>query len=92
ADTLIARQERPAPEATAAGGPLEAELLELWSGVLGRTDLSAERSLLECGAHSLNVLVAMTTIEERYGAHVPLLDFFRTPTVRALAALIEAGR
>lgn len=70
---------------------LEAWLLDLWSELLDRRDLPAAGSLLEYGAHSLNVLTALARIEEEYGVRVPVLDFFRAPTVRELAGLVRAG-
>ncbi|MZE79645.1 AMP-binding protein, partial [Streptomyces sp. SID5475] len=70
---------------------LEAWLLDLWSGLLDRRDLPTGGSLLDYGAHSLNVLTALTRIEEEYGVRVPVLDFFRAPTVRQLAGLVRAG-
>ncbi|WP_197287469.1 non-ribosomal peptide synthetase [Streptomyces apocyni] len=93
ADELIARAEHGGhrgPEAAPAD-ELESWLLQLWSEVLGRTDLAVDRSLLECGAHSLNVLTALSQIEQRRGVRVAVLDFFRAPTIRALAGLLHGA-
>ncbi|RMI40638.1 non-ribosomal peptide synthetase [Streptomyces triticirhizae] len=93
ADALIARLEAPPDPDVAAGrpdDPLQAQLLELWAELLERRDLTLDRSLLECGAHSLNVLSALTRIEQRFGARIAVLDFFRAPTIRELARLVEA--
>ncbi|MEU3255140.1 amino acid adenylation domain-containing protein [Streptomyces sp. NPDC006997] len=94
---LLARAERAVREedasgaatATAADDPLLAWLQELWSGLLGRTGIPVDRSLFEYGAHSLNVLAARAAIEERHGVQIPILDFFRDPTLRAQAAWID---
>ncbi|MFD0312737.1 non-ribosomal peptide synthetase [Streptomyces flavalbus] len=74
---------------TVADDPLLAWLQELWSGLLGRTGLPVDRSLFEYGAHSLNVLTARAAIEEAHGVQIPILDFFREPTLRAQAAWID---
>ncbi|HEY3606561.1 MAG TPA: non-ribosomal peptide synthetase, partial [Pseudonocardiaceae bacterium] len=92
ADRLIAADRDSGPrEHIAPKDPLERWLLELWTELLGRDDLSTGRSLLECGAHSLNVLTALGRIETERGVRVPVLDFFRAPTVTALAALVRAN-
>lgn len=66
---------------------LVAELCGLWSELLGRT-VPVEGSLVEHGAHSLNVLTALTQVEQRYGVQVTILEFFSDPTVRALAEAV----
>ncbi|MFP3986815.1 amino acid adenylation domain-containing protein [Streptomyces sp. E11-3] len=90
ADQLIARADTPRQASDAAPtDELESWLLDLWSELLGRADLVVDRSLLECGAHSLNVLTALSRIEQRRGVRVAVLDFFRAPTIRALAGLLR---
>ncbi|ATY15325.1 non-ribosomal peptide synthetase [Amycolatopsis sp. AA4] len=79
---------------SAAGVPsnaLEAQLRRWWEEALG-APVPLDGSLLDHGAHSLNVVVVLSRIEAEHGVEVPVLDFFREPTVRALAGLVEAGR
>ncbi|MEU6705574.1 condensation domain-containing protein [Streptomyces wuyuanensis] len=65
---------------------------ELWGQLPGRADIPLDRSLLDHGAHSLNVMTACAAIEEEHGVRIPILDLFRDPTIRAQAAWInEAG-
>ncbi|MFD9957909.1 amino acid adenylation domain-containing protein [Amycolatopsis sp. NPDC058986] len=71
--------------------PLEAELRALWEDVL-RVPVSLGGSLVEAGAHSLNVVTVLSQVEDKYGVSVPVLDFFREPTVRALACHVEVER
>ncbi|MCX4783057.1 non-ribosomal peptide synthetase [Streptomyces sp. NBC_01264] len=66
-------------------------LREIWSTVLDR-HVSVHRSLFDQGAHSLNVLTALTRVENRYGVRIPVLDFFKTPTIGALARAVAARR
>ncbi|MEU5432493.1 amino acid adenylation domain-containing protein [Streptomyces sp. NPDC020719] len=88
---LLADRAQDGPAAPAADGgpasPLETELCALWAELLGG-DVPVDGSLVEHGAHSLNVLTALARIEQRHGVQITILDFFRTPTVRALAELI----
>ncbi|MEU3624358.1 hypothetical protein BS329_04875 [Amycolatopsis coloradensis] len=71
--------------------PLEAELRALWEDVL-RVPVPLGGSLVEAGAHSLNVVTVLSQVADEYGVSVPVLDFFREPTVRALAAHVEVER
>ncbi|MET8944517.1 amino acid adenylation domain-containing protein [Streptomyces sp. NPDC004542] len=77
---------------TTAEDTLQAWLQEMWGQLLGRADVPVDRSLLEYGAHSLNVMTARALIEERQGVQIPLLDFFRDPTIRAQAEWIAQAR
>ncbi|WP_424186730.1 non-ribosomal peptide synthetase [Actinokineospora sp. G85] len=87
----LARGE--AAEDTAAadlsGDPVEAWLQELWAELLGGALPAADRSLLEVGAHSLNVLTALTRVRQEWGVQLTILDFFGGPTVAATAATIR---
>ncbi|MFE3176088.1 AMP-binding protein [Amycolatopsis sp. NPDC059090] len=78
----------PPPEAGAPANPLETQLRQWWEEALG-APVSLDGSLVEHGAHSLNVVVVLSRIEAEHGVEVPVLDFFREPTVRALAGLVE---
>ncbi|WP_216213653.1 non-ribosomal peptide synthetase [Amycolatopsis aidingensis] len=71
--------------------PLETELRTMWEDTL-RVPVTLDGSLVEAGAHSLNVLTVLSQVEYQYGVSVPVLDFFREPTIRALATLVEAER
>ncbi len=84
--TPAVAQDAPAPE---FADDLERELAEVWAGILEVERLERDRSLLEYGAHSLNVFTAFAQIEERYGVTVEVPDFFRDPTIAALAELVR---
>lgn len=71
---------------------LERDLAALWCEVLDVEGVEPERSLLEYGAHSLNVFTALARVEEDHGVAVPVADFFRVPTVSALAGLVRRLR
>ncbi|MFG2577500.1 amino acid adenylation domain-containing protein [Streptomyces sp. NPDC048481] len=97
---LLKEAEKAVREEAASGGgadttardPLEAWLQRLWGELLGRADVPVDRSLLDHGAHSLNVMTARAAIEEHHGVQIPVLDFFLDPTIRAQAAWITRSR
>ncbi|KAB2667866.1 MAG: amino acid adenylation domain-containing protein [Verrucomicrobia bacterium] len=63
----------------------ERTLLELWSEVLGRTDLGIHDDFFANGGHSLLAVRLLARIEERWAARFRILDLFRFPTVAAFA-------
>ena len=93
ADRLLAEQRRStAQRAAPQRDPTLRWLEELWCAQLGRERIDPDESLLDLGAHSLMALAVVATIEQRHGTRVPLLDFFRSPTLRFLAGHIGEGR
>ncbi|MFJ9636516.1 amino acid adenylation domain-containing protein [Streptomyces sp. NPDC101178] len=92
AERALAEETRTAPAATVSDDPLVVELRLLWADLLGVADVPVDRSLLEHGAHSLTIMSAAATIEERYGVRIPILDFFRSPTIQAQADRITELR
>src|SRR5262249_56932759 len=71
---------------------LEAGLAGMWTRLIDVPNLSREQSLLESGANSLTVFTALAQVRREYGAAVPIIEFFRTPTIAALAAAIRRQR
>ncbi|MYT75238.1 MULTISPECIES: non-ribosomal peptide synthetase [unclassified Streptomyces] len=92
AQRALADEARSAPAVTTTDDPLVAALQQMWAKLLGIAEVPVDRSLLEHGAHSLTVMAAGARIEEEYGVQIPILDFFRDPTVRAQAAWITTLR
>jgi amino acid adenylation domain-containing protein len=90
AGTLTAERSTDATGPVEYGDDLERGLALLWSTILDTEGIEPDRSLLEYGAHSLNVFTAFAQIEEQYGVAVPVTDFFRAPTITALADLVRA--
>lgn len=70
---------------------LERDLAALWSKILDRPVADPRRSLISYGAHSLSVFTVLAEVGERYGVDVPIVEFFRTPTVSALARMVRAA-
>ena len=92
ADAEIAAAAAAAPETEAPRyrDDTERELADMWAGILEVKTVAPEASLVELGAHSLKVFAAVAEIEQRFGWSVDIADFFRNPTVAALAESIRA--
>jgi amino acid adenylation domain-containing protein/non-ribosomal peptide synthase protein (TIGR01720 family) len=80
------------PEAVAPGTPVERELAAIFAEVLGRAQVPADQSFFNLGGHSLLLIAVQTRIAERLDAEIEMVEFFRHPTIRDLAALVERLR
>jgi amino acid adenylation domain-containing protein len=69
----------------------EREVLAIWEEVLGRSGIGVTDNFFDRGGHSLRIAKAMSLIERKLGAAVPLTIFFTHPTVRELSAHIVGG-
>ncbi|MET8243248.1 amino acid adenylation domain-containing protein [Streptomyces sp. NPDC005202] len=92
ADRHIAEQKTNAATTTVEyASDLERGLAAIWSSILETDGIARDRSLIDYGAHSLNIFTALAEIEEEYGTTVPVAEFFRSPTIATLAALVRAS-
>ncbi|MEU3573608.1 MupA/Atu3671 family FMN-dependent luciferase-like monooxygenase, partial [Kitasatospora sp. NPDC036755] len=87
-DTAALPEPRPlgadAPEAAPAT-ELERTVQRLWEEELGRP-VGVETSFFDLGGHSLAATRLLNRVREATGLRIGVLDFFRRPTVRAMAA------
>ncbi|MET7331149.1 amino acid adenylation domain-containing protein [Nonomuraea sp. NPDC005650] len=86
----------PAPETTGRFEPLrtpaEQTVAEVWSELLGVTEVGATDDFFELGGHSLLAMRVVARLrQEAPERGVTVLDLFKHRTVRALAALLESG-
>ncbi|GHH88748.1 hypothetical protein GCM10018793_69620 [Streptomyces sulfonofaciens] len=73
-------------------GDLEARVGKLWSVELGTDDLEPERSFFDMGGNSLTAVRLLERVRMELGRKVPVADFLKGPTIRALTArLAELG-
>jgi amino acid adenylation domain-containing protein len=71
-------------------GDLEREIARLWCEVLRRPAVGRDESFFDLGGHSLSLAAVQERLEARLGRRVPLVDLFEHPTVRSLAAHLQA--
>ncbi|MFH9180243.1 amino acid adenylation domain-containing protein [Streptomyces albogriseolus] len=83
--------ERPdAAERTGPRTPTETRLAEIWSEVLGITDLGVHDDFFSLGGNSLRITQITSRVREAFGVGLELRAFFRASTIAGLAALIES--
>lgn len=70
--------------------PVEGQLLDLWSELLGlpADEISTDDSFFHLGGHSILLSTMLLQIRELYGRSLPLNRFIEAPTVQTLAALM----
>ncbi|MFC4857928.1 MupA/Atu3671 family FMN-dependent luciferase-like monooxygenase [Actinophytocola glycyrrhizae] len=69
----------------------ERALHELWCAELGRDAVPADRSFFALGGHSLSAVRLLNRVGERFGAAPSMTEFFREPTIRALALRLDTA-
>ena len=70
--------------------PTERTLLDIWTRVLGRTDIGLDDEFLDLGGHSLSAVRIFDEIHRRLRVDLPLGTLFEAPTVATLAGHIDA--
>ena len=83
---LAGEIEPPGTDTERALAPLWAEILRLEPSAV---DVTA--GFFTQGGYSLLVLRLLSLMEERFGARMPVAEFFKRPTLRAAAAWLDAG-
>ncbi|AFH63622.2 amino acid adenylation domain-containing protein [Paenibacillus caseinilyticus] len=98
ANGKIDRKLLPAPEASVQSASayvaprteLEAKLAAIWAEVLGLPQVGVTDHFLDIGGHSLRAAAVVARVHKELGRPLALRDMFRSPTVEALAAVIES--
>ena len=93
------RRALPEPEADAFAasafvapqGDVETALAAIWSELLGIARIGRDDAFLSLGGDSLKTIQLAPRIRERLGRRVAVPDLFRAPTLRAMAALVNAS-
>ncbi len=70
---------------------IEAQLLQLWDGLLG-VKAGIGDNFFELGGHSLLATQLVSRIRESFGVQVPLKRVFETPTIAGLAEYITSSK
>ena len=96
----VDRRALPAPEYTrpeleatyvAPRTPVEQSLAKIWADVLGVERVGIHDNFFELGGHSLLAVQLFIRIRKWAGIDLPLAILFKSPTVRALAELLDPG-
>ncbi|MGI5347751.1 amino acid adenylation domain-containing protein [Streptomyces sp. CA-250714] len=83
--------DRPENEYQEPAGPLEKALHELWCSELGAGRVPLTRSFFELGGHSLSAVRLLNRMATEHGIELSMADFFRAPTIRAVAQRVDPG-
>lgn len=68
---------------------IELRLKKLWEDILNVRPIGCRDSFFNLGGHSLLAVFLMSTIQQKFGKHLPLSTLFSCPTIEALAEIIE---
>ncbi len=81
-------------ESRAAGPrtPIEAEMAEVWRGVLGRDGIGIHDNFFDLGGHSLLATRLMARLHATFGVDLPLRNLFEAPSIAALAERVQAAQ
>ncbi|MET8993016.1 amino acid adenylation domain-containing protein [Nonomuraea wenchangensis] len=95
----VDRAALPAPPPRPAAGPGQAPataterlVAGVWREVLGLPRVAADANFFEIGGHSLATAQVQARLAAALGREVPIVDLFRFPTVRTLAAHLDGER
>jgi amino acid adenylation domain-containing protein len=95
ANGKIDRKELPLPARAAAPAKLslprnetDAQLLEIWKELLHKEQIGINDNFFLLGGNSLKSILMLSRVNEQLGREVPLLHFFRFPTVMELTDYI----
>ncbi len=70
---------------------VEEKLVELWKQVLGAERIGINDSFFELGGHSLKATTLISMIHSEFNVEVPLMEIFKSPTIKAIAQYIKAA-
>jgi len=90
-DRPPAPPRRPDP-LDAPATPTERAVAEVWRQVLGTPAFGAGDNFFEVGGSSLAIVAVQVRLSERLGRQLRLVDLFRFPNVRGLAAHLDGAR
>ncbi|MCP5109075.1 MAG: amino acid adenylation domain-containing protein, partial [bacterium] len=106
ANGKVDRRSLPQPEVSAGGeytaprDEVEAKLVEIWSGVLGRDashvaqlreTIGIDDNFFELGGHSLKGMALSSKIHREMNVKIGLFDLFKKPRIRTLAKIVKGA-
>ena len=78
------------PAYEAAETDSEKLLARIWSELLGLRQIGVNDDFFQLGGHSLHAVRLFVALRKQYGVSLPLSTLFETPSIRPLAALLDA--
>jgi amino acid adenylation domain-containing protein len=69
-------------------GQVVNQLVDMFVGVLGSDIESVQENIFELGINSLSLVQIQVEIENKFGIHLKITDFFKFPTISQLAGYI----
>lgn len=75
----------------APGNETEKKLVGIWSRVLEIEPgiIGIDTNFFQLGGHSLNATVIAAKIHKELNVKIPLVEIFKTPTIRGLSSIID---
>lgn len=80
------------PDAVEACSAVEEIIAETWAVILGVEHVGLQENFFELGGHSLLAIQVMARLRDRLQVELPVRTLFESPTVSALARVIESAR
>ncbi|MBV8731941.1 MAG: AMP-binding protein [Acidobacteriia bacterium] len=77
------------PDYLAPRDSVEAQLVEIWERVLGRSPIGIKTSFFDLGGYSLMVVKLFAQINRTFGCALPIALIFSAPTVEMLARAVR---
>jgi amino acid adenylation domain-containing protein len=81
----------PAGEFAAPATASEQAIASIWAEVLGRSGIGIDDNFFDLGGHSLAAIQLVARVRERLGVTLDIQVVFDSPTVRGIAAAVEAA-
>ena len=69
--------------------PIETELADVWTDVLGRLDIHREDDFFDLGGHSLRAIQVLSRVQRRWGVSLAFRDMVEAPTLAGFAERIR---
>ncbi|ACU62621.1 non-ribosomal peptide synthetase [Chitinophaga pinensis] len=85
AEVEVARQSYAAPR-----NAIEIKLCEIWSSILGASQIGIDDNFFESGGHSLLAIRLRSRIREELGYELQIRDIFDSPTISGLCSKLSS--
>ncbi|MEV0198798.1 amino acid adenylation domain-containing protein [Nonomuraea sp. NPDC050691] len=72
-------------------GPTQRTVAQVWHAVLGVPRLGPDDNFFEIGGHSLAMAAVQARLKAATGREIPIVELFRHPTIRTLAAHLDGA-